>query len=216
MKMLVNLLLPMLGSALLFVLVEPVVSFWRDRRPLRKFPSPSFAALSSLWRIWHNLHYQHHAAVHQAHEQLGTHVRIAPNHISVVGQQAVNDIYGHGANMMKDGWYDAGAGMHRNLPDSRDKHQHQAKRKMLAHAFAQKTIVGLEPLLHETISEFFAAIDTFVESQKQINMRMYLNYFTIDLFGKILYSKKMSCLSQGNDLVEAQSTDGRVYKTHFI
>jgi hypothetical protein len=43
------------------------------------------------------------------------------------------DIYGHGANFLKDAWYDGGAGEHRNMADTREKAEHQAKRKMLAH-----------------------------------------------------------------------------------
>ncbi|KAH8805083.1 cytochrome P450 [Xylogone sp. PMI_703] len=210
-------LLPFILSILaLIAVIGPFVGFWLDRKGLRSFPAPRYAALSSLWRIWHNLHYKHYLAVHNAHQQLGRHVRIAPNHISILDPQAAHEIYGHGANMMKEAWYDAGAGVHRNLPDSRDKKQHQAKRKMLAHAFAQKTIVDLEPLLVQTISTFMDTIDTFIVSGKEMNIRLYLNYFTIDLFGRILYSKHIGCLTRGDDLVDAETKDGVIYKTPFI
>lgn len=214
--MLFSLLLPAIGVSALVLVVGPFVEFFLDRKKLRKFPSPSYAAVSSLWRIWHNVHYKHYLAVHNAHKLLGIHVRIAPNHVSILNPLAAHEVYGHGANMMKEGWYDAGAGVHRNIPDTRDKYEHQKKRKMLAHAFAQKTIVGLEPLLVGTLSSFVSAIDRFVASGERMNMRLYLNYFTIDLFGRILYSKWMGCLDRGNDLVDAETRDGVVYKTPFI
>lgn len=214
--MLFTVLPTLLGFAVLAILIEPLYTFWRDRNNLRSFPSPLYAAISSLWRIWHNLHYKHYWAVHQAHRQYGTHVRIAPNHVSILGSQAAYEVYGHGANMMKAPWYDAGAGAHRNLPDVRDKHQHQMKRKMLAHAFAQKTIVSLEPLLIDTLKTFIGAIDAYIASGKAMNMRLYLNYFTVDLFGKILYSKSLNCLSRGSDIVDAETKDGVIYKTAFI
>lgn len=214
--MLLTLLPIALCVSALVLVVGPVVGFWLDRKRLRSFPSPSYAAFSSLWRIWHNLHYKHYQAINNAHEQLGKHVRIAPNHVSILDPLAPHEVYGHGANMMKEAWYDAGAGAYRNIPDSRDKYQHQKKRKMLAHAFAQRTIIGLEPLLVETLSSFTAAIDTFVASGERMNMRLYLNYFTIDLFGRLLYSKRMGCLDRGNDMVDAETKEGVVYKAPYI
>jgi cytochrome P450 len=83
---------------------------------------------------------------------LGTHVRIAPNHVSVSDPQALQDIYGHGANFLKDAWYDGGAGEFRHMADARVKSEHQAKRRLLAHVFAQKTIANLEPVISDTVS----------------------------------------------------------------
>lgn len=49
-----------------------------------------------------NLQCEHFLAVHEAHQKLGTHVRIAPNHVSISDPAAMNDIYGHGADFLKD------------------------------------------------------------------------------------------------------------------
>ncbi|KAI8710999.1 Cytochrome P450 [Fusarium sp. LHS14.1] len=206
-----------LSFAVLGLLVFPVVRYLWDPNGLRKFPSPSVAAFSSFWRVWHNLHYNHYAAVDNAHKRLGTHVRIAPNHISIFDPRAPNEVYGHGANMFKEAWYDAGAGAHRNLADTRVKVEHQAKRKMLAHAFAAKTVVGLEPILVETLSIFMKQMDKHATAGTRFNMRLMLNYFTIDLFGNLLYGHKLGCLERENDLLDAESPrDGRIYKVPFI
>lgn len=200
----------------LVLLLGPFVSYLLNHNGLRSFPSPSFAAFSSLWRIWHSIHYNHYRAVDQAHKELGTHVRISPNHLSVSDPRASANIYGHGANMMKEGFYDAAAGPHRNLADARDKHEHQAKRKMLAHAFAHKTIVGLEPLLRQSLQTLIDAVESHVESGEMMNMRDYFNYFTIDLLGLILYSTHFDCVARGSDIVDAVNKEGLVYKTPFI
>jgi hypothetical protein len=63
-----------------------------------------------LWRILKNLQSEHFLAVHEAHQKLGRHVRIAPNHVSVSDPAAMNNIYGHDAGFLKDAWYDGGAG----------------------------------------------------------------------------------------------------------
>jgi benzoate 4-monooxygenase len=195
---------------------QPLVVYFVDSKNLRHFPSPPLAAISSLWRIFHNLHHNHYLAVHNAHKELGTHVRIAPKHISVSDPAAMNDIYGHGANFLKDAWYDGGAGEFRHMADARVKLEHQQKRKLLAHVFAQKTIANLEPVISDTIAVLLARVAQAADSGKTINMRRYLNYFTIDVFSRLLYGESQGCIERGNDMVNAQTEDGKIYQAPFI
>ncbi|PWY95416.1 cytochrome P450, partial [Aspergillus sclerotioniger CBS 115572] len=203
---------------LLGLVLIPVVYYIWDPHGLRKFPSPSpIAAISPIWRAWHNIQFQHYAAVHQAHQRLGTHVRIAPNHISILDPHAPQQIYGHGANMLKADWYDAAAGPHRNLADTRDKAEHQAKRKMLAHTFSAKTIVAFEPLLQENVQNLLNVLDRHAATGQKANMRRLLNYLLIDVFGQLLYGHELGCLDRGDDILVAESKDdGRTYTAPFI
>lgn len=187
-----------------------------DHKGLRKFPAPSYAGISSLWRISHNLRFRHFQAVDEAHRQMGTHVRIAPKHISISDPAAVPQIYGHGANFLKDAWYDGGAGEFRHMSDARDKTEHQAKRKMLAHVFAQKTIAGLEPIIADSVSRLADQVDKHATAGQHINMRRYLNYFTIDVFSRLLWGKPQGCIERGNDAVNAETAEGKVYQIRFI
>ena len=203
--------------AILFVaIIQPVATFFIDAKGLRRFPAPSYAAFSSIWRMIEAVRKQHYLAVHHAHQALGTHVRIAPNHVSISDPSAMNDIYGHGANFLKDAWYDGGAGEHRNMGDTRVKAEHQAKRKMFAHVFAQKTIAGLEPVVIKKIVVLLGEIDRKAEAGETINIRRYLNYFTIDLITELLFGKSLGCLERGNDIVDAEMRDGKIYQTELI
>lgn len=192
------------------------MSYIWDTKRLRRFPTPSYAGISSLWRISKNWHYKHYLAVHDAHKQLGPHIRIAPNHISIADPQAVQDIYGHGANFLKDAWYDGGAGEFRHMADARVKAEHQAKRKLLAHIFAQKTISSLEPVISDTVATFLSQIERAADSSSSLNMRRYLNYFTIDVFSRLLYGESFKCIERGSDLVDASNRHGKIYKVPFI
>lgn len=200
----------------LYPFVQPLIVYFIDRKKLRKFPSPSVAGLTSLWRINCNLQYKHYQAVHDAHKNLGTHVRIAPNHISIADPAALNDIYGHGAGLLKDAWYDGGAGDFRHMADARVKAEHQEKRKKLAHIFAPKTITALQPIIQGTTAILVAQIDKHIACGSPINIRRYLNYYTIDLFAELLYANSLGCLERGNDVVDAQTEDGKVYKIPVI
>lgn len=197
-------------------MVQPITCYLLDKKGLRKFASPSYAGLSSLWRIYYNLKCRHYLAIDEAHKKLGTHVRIAPNHISISDPQALADVYGHGANFLKDAWYDGGAGEHRHLADARVKVEHQRKRKMMAYVFAQKTIANLEPIVTETTLILVAQVDKYAAAGQPINMRRYLNYYTIDLFAELLYGSTLGCLERGDDMVNAETEDGNVYQAPFI
>ena len=143
-------------------------------------------------------------------------MRIAPTHISISDPQAVQDIYGHGAGFLKDAWYDGGAGEFRHMADARVKAEHQAKRKLLAHVFAQETIAGLEPIISDTVATLLTQIENAHTTNSPINLRRYLNYFTIDVFSRLLYGESLGCLERGNDPVDARSTDGKIYQVPFI
>lgn len=47
-------------------------------------------------------------------------------------------------------------------------------------------------------------------------MRRLINYFTIDLFGQVLFGHKLGCLRRGNDNLVAESKAGRLYEAPFI
>jgi cytochrome P450 len=198
------------------VLLGPIYSFIRDDRHLKSFPSPSIAGYSSLWRIYQNFRYKQFQAVHDAHAKFGTHVRIAPNHVSVCAPDAVDQIYGHGANMLKDAWYEGGAGEARTMADTRSKPEHQDKRRRMAHLFAAKSIVQMEALLRDRTQCLFRKVRDAGAAKEALNVRRYFNYFTIDVISAIMFGEHLGCLERGNDLVDAETRDGKVYTTPLI
>lgn len=109
-------------------------------------------------------------------------------------------------------FYNGGAGDFRNMADARGKAEHQAKRKMLAHVFAQKTIANLELVIMDTIAVLVAQIDEFAGEGRPINMRRYPNYFTIDVFPRLLYRESLGCLDRENQNANAETPDGKVYQ----
>ncbi|KAM5345236.1 hypothetical protein ACJ41O_011098 [Fusarium nematophilum] len=123
------------------------------------------------------------------HKKLGSHERISPNHVSILDPWTTYEIYGHGANMLKEGWYGAGAA---------------------------KTVIGLEPILKDTVGALMAEIGRHIAAGTRPNMRRLVNYFTIDLFGQILFGHQLGCLDRGDDLLVADAKDGRLYKAPFI
>lgn len=60
----------------------------------------------------------------------------------------------------------------------------------------------------------FATADHY--NGKPLNFRRYINYFTIDLFSYLLFSRSAGTIEQGDDLLTAETADGKLYKAHFI
>ena len=89
---------------------------------------------------WHGAKFK---AVDEAHKRLGRVVRLGPKHLSFSSPQAFKDIYGHGAALRKDIFYDNQAGDNPNMADATDKSVHRAKRKNLAHVFSPAQITAM-------------------------------------------------------------------------
>jgi cytochrome P450 len=68
----------------------------------------------------------------------------------------------------------------------------------------------------ETTAVLITQVDKHISSGTEINMRRYLNYFTIDLFSALLYGHTLGCLERGNDFVDAETPEGKVYQVPFI
>lgn len=214
--MIITLIPPLLGLLALGLILSPVVHYFWDPKELRQYPAPSVAGITHLWRAWHNIRWKHSAAVDAAHRRFATHVRIAPNHLFILDPRAPQQIYEHGANMLKAEWYDVAAGPHRNLADARDKVEHPGKHKMFAQTFAAKIVVAFEPVLRENLSVFMGLLDRHEKGHKIVNMRRVLNYMLIDLFGQILYGHKLGYLDRRNDMLDAESRDSQIYRVPFI
>ena len=68
---------------------------------LRSIPGPLAAKVSNLWLLYQARRGRRYLSVHKAHEQYGTLVRIAPNHVSIADAGAIPVIYGHGNGFLK-------------------------------------------------------------------------------------------------------------------
>lgn len=125
-------------------------------------------------------------------------------------------IYGHGANFLKDIWYDGGAGPTRTMADTRSKQEHQLKRKRMAHLFSQKSISEIEPLIAERAAALFQCVSDAAKQPRPLNMRRYVNYFTIDVITAVLFGETTGCLERGNDIVNAKTGSGEIYRAPLI
>lgn len=113
----------------------PLWTYICDKKRLRRFPAPSFAALSNFWLANWVRYGRRSLEVHRAHQTLGPIVRIQPKHVSFDVPEAVQDIYGFSQHLLKDHFYDTFTGNeYTSIVGTRSRADHARKRKYVSNA----------------------------------------------------------------------------------
>lgn len=113
--------------------------------PLRHFPGPPLAKVSILWKLTGNLQGRKAHRIHEAHQQYGPVVRVAPNELSFSSPSAVRDIYASAAFAKEHRFYAAKRIFHENhLLSFRDNTAHRQRQKLLQRGFSQASLLEFE------------------------------------------------------------------------
>lgn len=100
--------------------------------PLSSFPGPFLAKISGNWRNRRFWRGSWHDDVLELHKFYGPVVRVAPDELSVVDEQAMKRLYGHGTKVLKTSWYSTWQ-PHNSAPgifQTQDKAEHSFLRKV--------------------------------------------------------------------------------------
>lgn len=232
-----------LAGLAFYMLVWPVLVYLADPKGLRRFPAPSlwgipsFAGWSNAWLAIVIAKYKRSDYVQAAHERYGPVVRIQPNHLSFIDPAAVKDIYSFQAKMLKGEAYESFSDPvwghnWKSIVNTADREEHARKRRYISNAFAQRTVVTLDPLVMQGIEKLNKQLDLIasrypVEKEKPnanlfrdgcTNLYRWINLFAFDLVGEISFGKPLGLLEQGDDVMEALPFDGTspIYKTNII
>lgn len=121
--------------------------------PLSRFPGPKLRALTGLPSIWTTISGSDHIVIPALHRKYGPIVRLSPNELSFAsGARAWADIHGPrkspgGPLPHKDPvFYPRSINGADSLMTAGDE-EHGRQRKIMAHAFSERTLKEQEPLL---------------------------------------------------------------------
>jgi benzoate 4-monooxygenase len=162
-----------------------ILSYYLDPLELRKFPGPKLAALSAAWSMYYCRKSKRFWGIHKAHEKYGPIVRIQPDHVSFDVGEAINDIYGHGKDLMKAPFYDTLAASHRSMFDTTDRVEHGLKRKYVSHMFAPRSVTELEDVIDQTTQNLCDVFDRYAKNQEWLNMRHWVSMYAFDIIGQM-------------------------------
>lgn len=113
-------------------------------------------------------------------------------------------------------FYDAFVSIRRGLFNTRDRHEHTRKRKMVSHIFSPKSIVQFEPYIHENLQLFVKQLDKLIDqsvhkttggrSEAYIDSLPWFNYLAFDVIGDLAFGAPFGMLEKGADVAEIRSS----------
>lgn len=168
--------------------------------PLRHYPGPRFLIAARLpylkWMASGTLvsHFR------ELHEQYGPVVRVAPNELSFISQDALKTIYGHrqpGEGFRKNPAFfqPATNGVHSILTSEGDAHS-SVRRKILP-AFSDKALSEQTDILQHFTGLLIRKLREKVEapgSSKSVDMFEWYIWTTFDLIGDLAFGEPFNCL----------------------
>ncbi|CAM1508707.1 Fc.00g055550.m01.CDS01 [Cosmosporella sp. VM-42] len=74
----------------------------------------------------------------------------------------------------------------------------------------------MEPVIVNRVIALLTATSNAALESKTLNIRRFVNYFTIDVITYVLFGRPAGCLESGSDVVPAKSQDGQEYQAPLI
>ncbi|KAK3359561.1 putative benzoate 4-monooxygenase cytochrome P450 [Lasiosphaeria hispida] len=195
--------------SLIFYYIFPYLTTYKH---LKGIPAPFPAQFSNLWLLRVCRRGDRYKTVDQLHKELGPVVRIQPNHVSINDDDAIQAIYGHGNGFLKSEFYDAFVSIRRGLFNTRDRHEHTRKRKIVAHTFSVKSVAQFEPYIHSNLELFVKQWDNLILRSPQpggaahLDCLNWFNYLAFDVIGDLAFGAPFGMLSSGADMAEVRAS----------
>ncbi|KPI39697.1 Pisatin demethylase [Cyphellophora attinorum] len=176
----------------------------RYLHPLSHIPGPPSAALSGLWRNNRYWRGTWHDDIVDVHRKYGPVVRIAPNEVSVVGQTAMKQLYGHGCNTVKTSWYSVwdppiGAPAFFSV---RDRKLHSFLRKRVSAAYTMSSVLRYEVFIQGCLDLLINRLRTYATTGQTVDMSAMTNAFAFDVVGELAYGTQLGHLETGTDVLD--------------
>ncbi|KAJ9609661.1 hypothetical protein H2200_005989 [Cladophialophora chaetospira] len=193
-------------AILLLVLLVGRLLVNKYGRGLNSIPGPFLAGFTNLWRVFDTAFSNPTNNLILLHRKLSSNfVRIGPRVVSVADPSLIQTIYGVGTKFRKTEFYSIIDVWHegkltQSLFECRDEDYHARIRRPIANAYSMSTLVEFEPAVDSTVDLLSSRLDRFVASGEPCPLNQWLRFYSFDVLGEILFSKKMGFLEAGSDL----------------
>lgn len=191
-------------AAVFVVLTIAYVLYNRFVHPLRHIPGPFLASITPWIQLYHGLRGDRHLWLDECHQKYGSHVRVAPNFVSVNTDRGLHDIYGHGKRLQKADFYNAFPAIKGvyNTHNAIDKTMHGRKRRVLSQAFSEAALKGMEDVMLLHVRQLCAVLagSGFDADESQDrkglvrNMGNWFSYLSYDVMGELCFGKSFDML----------------------
>lgn len=186
-----------------WVILYYTIPYLTTYRPLTSIPGPSFNKLSNIPLALSARRGKKFAYIHNLHHQYGPIVRVGYNHISIASERALNVVYGHGNGFLKDDFYEAFVSGVPGVFSTRDRAQHARKRRIVAHAFAEREVVRFERFVEQNLGRWVKQLDRIAACGKGVvNMMPWCTFVAFDIIGDLAFGLPFGMVEKGRDECE--------------
>lgn len=115
-------------------------------------------------------------------------------------------------------FYDAFVSIQRGLFNTRDRHEHSRKRKIVSHTFSLKSISQFEPYMHHNLDLFVKQWDDLIArassgrqegggeaGEASLDCLKWFNYLAFDIIGDLAFGAPFGMLRAGADIAEVRA-----------
>ncbi|OAF63087.1 hypothetical protein VC83_00592 [Pseudogymnoascus destructans] len=128
-------------------------------------------------------------------------VRIAPNHVSIADDSAIQPVYGHGNGFLESDYYDAFVFIQRSLFNTRNGAEHTRKRKTIAHTLYTKSISQFEEYMTSNLAAFTnsgtASLNAHMEGSTSLDALHWFNYLAFDIIADLVFWQPFRMVEKG-------------------
>ncbi|CAN8096204.1 unnamed protein product [Discula destructiva] len=202
-----------LAAVPVFILAYYLYPYFVTNGAFKSIPAPFPAQFSNLWLLLVARRGNRYEVVDELHKKLGPVVRIQPNHISIADDDAIQVIYGHGNGFLKSEFYDAFVSIRRGLFNTRERHEHSRKRKIVSHTFSAKSVAQFEPYMHHNLALFVRQWDALIarapvgqKGAAHFDCLPWFNFLAFDIIGDLAFGAPFGMLAAAADIAEIRSS----------
>ncbi|KAL1411303.1 hypothetical protein Q8F55_002254 [Vanrija albida] len=198
-------------TALALIAFSYLYAHFVTHSALRGIPGPLAAKLSNVWLFSTARRGVRSRTIHDLHQRLGPLVRIQPNHVSIVDEDAVKVIYGHGSGLPKADYYDAFLTVNSRpgIFSTRSRKDHTRKRKMVSHVFSAASVRNFEPFMKGNLENFVRQWDRLCAEAggtARFDALDWFNYLAFDMISDLAFGRAFGMLLTGKDMAELRET----------
>lgn len=162
--------------------------------PLRRFPGPFGAKVTSLWLTTKVTNHDAHKVSLELYRKYGPFVRVGSSDLMLAHPAAVQEVHGNRSKCRKATWYDEDL-PRESMHTSRNHQFHAERRRVWSKAFGDRELRGYErrigvynKLLMDRLRE---------SGSHAVDAAKWFNHFSFDVMGDLAFNHDFGMLAQG-------------------
>ncbi|KAF4946237.1 hypothetical protein FSARC_14245, partial [Fusarium sarcochroum] len=184
--------------------------------PIRRFPGPAWAKLSSFWLASQCRHTRRSEAVMKLHKRYGDFVQIGPNHISINNPIAVAKIYGPKTGFTKSAFYDAFLQVTPVVFNTRNVVEHTRKKRYINSAFSARALSQFEPCMDSELLHWKKQLLVIAQQTgtNELDFVIWTNFLAFDVISSFAFGEPFGSIKMAEDpyrLIETIDSRGEFF-----